>query len=87
MDYEKGGGQAEWVEGSGRPRLPVMEQMSHRDERFSVGSNQWCCNNVIWWQTAATRVANRARCVDASNHCIVHLTLDNIVCPLCLRFS
>ena len=33
-----GGGWAEWVKGSGKYRLPVMEGVSHGDQRYSIGN-------------------------------------------------
>ena len=35
---EEGRSWAKWVKGSGRYRLPVMEQISHRNKRHSISN-------------------------------------------------
>ena len=37
-----GRGWTKWVKGSGRYRLSVMEYISHRDERYSIGNTVNC---------------------------------------------
>lgn len=41
-------GWAKWAQGSGRCKLPVMEQTNHGNERYSIG-NTVTCIAVAWY--------------------------------------
>lgn len=50
-----------WVTGNGRYRLPVMEWVSHRDERYSIRSIVYnTIKSTVWWQMVAILVLSIA---------------------------
>ena len=51
------GGGANWVKGSGRYRLPLIEWLRYENKRHStgnIGNDTVYCNSVVWWQMVAT---------------------------------